>query len=468
MRSPRVKRLATIIPPLHDIGTLNPEALSSPVLVRPSVRAQFDTVASLSATIAALKADHDSLQTNLSQLINSDEQTRFTKFKKDEIEFSRKLAKREAEIEEFGRFLDRYRMNARPTFVEVDASAIGKSRKTTYDLISASLLVSNDQRGFFTKGDIERQNHELRSLIDQQEETLRLLDARLKLFNSFQQAHTAEHTLNSLRRGYPPLSLASEAPTISTELRTKLNVLANELAQLVSERKELTDRRIAEKLKLRKRRLSSEGNSVSDEDLQNSAARSWDHPKPPSTANQTSSEASIIDQESVADASSTEASSRDEILSGRADLPESHEITATVQSEAGDLADRKQDVQGPIATEANDDGIQSEEPQGDSIHLIEQHGDEDLEGNSTLQQELPDGENLDRSSIDEMASPEVNDEAEVDSAAQVEVPKEEKANGESEIDSAAQDVEVSSPPADSGEVPEAQPVAEPSGDTDDS
>jgi hypothetical protein len=383
MYSPRNKRLSPIVPPLHDIGTLNPEALSSPVLRRPSVHAQFDTVAALSATIANLKAEHDSLQGSLSQLINSDEQTRFTKFKKAELDFSQKLSKREAEIEEFGRFLDRYRMNARPTFVEVDASAIGKSRKTTYDLISASLLVSNDQRGFFTKSDIERQNHELRSLIDEQEETLRLLDARLKLFNSFQQAHTAEHTLNSLRRGYPPLSLSSEAPTIVTELRTKLSVLSNELAQLVSERKELAGKRITAKLALRKKRLLSAANSVTDEDLRNFAVRS-SNSQSPKTPN-TSQISSTIEKEIANDLSLPETTN------GEDELPQTIESKETLELREGEAeVDQKEEVatesevdtpkadqepsqseEVPIAATTDEDSAKPEEPETDSAPEVE-------------------------------------------------------------------------------------------------
>jgi hypothetical protein len=83
---------------------------------------------------------------------------------------------------------------------------------------------------------------------------LRLLTARLKLFNNFQNANTAQFTVNSLRRGCAPTSLASETPTVEVELQTKLKVLSNELAQLIAERKGLAGKRIAEKLAARKQR----------------------------------------------------------------------------------------------------------------------------------------------------------------------------------------------------------------------
>jgi hypothetical protein len=144
---------------------------------------------------------------------------------------------------------------------------MGRIHRTPYDLISASLLVSNDQRGFFGQVDISRTNSELCTLIEQQEETLKLLEARLTLFNSFHQSHTAEYALNSLRRGLPPYSLASESPTLKTELRTKMGFLRNKLSDLVQQRMALSAKAMAQKWELRRTWEKKRFSSMSDAEL---------------------------------------------------------------------------------------------------------------------------------------------------------------------------------------------------------
>jgi hypothetical protein len=107
-------------------------------------------------------------------------------------------------MDALGRFMNRYRSTARPTFVEVDASPVLASEKRRYDLINASLLVSNEQRPFFAQPDLERQTAELRALVGEQHEIRRLIGARLKLFGSFHNAQSAEFALRSLRRRRRP------------------------------------------------------------------------------------------------------------------------------------------------------------------------------------------------------------------------------------------------------------------------
>jgi hypothetical protein len=224
-----------------------------PALRQRRVYAEFDAVAQLSATLATLKSQHDVLSEQLTDAITGGNQTRFTRFERRERDFAARLVRRESELSALAKFMNRYRSSPRPTFVEVDASPALKSAKRSYELIKASLLVSNEQQPFFTQPDLERQNAELRALIDEQESVLRLVRAQLKLFRSFQNAKAVEFTLHSLRRGRAPTSAAADAPTIATELRTKLRVLSAELRQLVSERSELTRRRIAQKIAARPR-----------------------------------------------------------------------------------------------------------------------------------------------------------------------------------------------------------------------
>jgi hypothetical protein len=52
--------------------------------------------------------------------------------------------------------------------------------------LTVSLLVSNTERAFFGKEDLQKQNAELQRLIDQQNQALKLLKARLQLFTKSQ------------------------------------------------------------------------------------------------------------------------------------------------------------------------------------------------------------------------------------------------------------------------------------------
>ena len=251
-RSPRVKARATA-PRLNDVGTLNPVALDSSMFQHQSLYPTFDEVSELSTRASDLKSEIARLRRELDSLTTSESQTKFTKFQKTEMDFEKKLQERDQELDNFAKFLTVYRVDSNPTFVEVEALQ-SKRHGPIFDAINASLLVSNPQRGFFRKNDIEFQNEELKGIIGEQEKVLRLLEARLKLFSSFQSANTAQFTVESLRRGMTPTVLGGSTPTKFDEMSTKHRALSNELAALVRERKSLTQKRVAAKLVRRRRR----------------------------------------------------------------------------------------------------------------------------------------------------------------------------------------------------------------------
>ena len=251
-RSPRVKARATA-PRLNDVGTLNPVALDSSMFQHQSLYPTFDEVSELSTRASDLKSEIARLRRELDSLTTSESQTKFTKFQKTEMDFEKKLQERDQELDNFAKFLTVYRVDSNPTFVEVEALQ-SKRNGPIFDAINASLLVSNPQRGFFRKNDIQFQNEELKGIIGEQEKVLRLLEARLKLFSSFQSANTAQFTVESLRRGMTPTFLGGRTPTKFDEISTKHRALSNELAALVRERRSLTQKRVAAKLVRRRRR----------------------------------------------------------------------------------------------------------------------------------------------------------------------------------------------------------------------
>lgn len=260
MGSPRRKPLVT---PIETMGTINPEALKLPVLQSRSARMPFDIIAQLSEKAENLKERNVALKQRLSELVNDPEcENQFTRFKRNEMEFRKRLQQRDAEIKKFARFLDSYRSNAEPTFVEIEAAKISPPK---CDPITQSLLVSNNQRSFFKKETLEVQNEELKKLIEEQEEKLKLLQVRLNLYNSYQNQNTVEFTMTSLKKGDPPLTLAFSTPSKETELLTKKKTLKAELAALIKKRKVLVKKKI--KQRNRRRRILSEQKALEQIDL---------------------------------------------------------------------------------------------------------------------------------------------------------------------------------------------------------
>ena len=170
------------IPRVSDIGTVNPVVLDCPLFQYRSLNPTFDEVSDLSTRASELKSEIIRLKSELESLTTSEPQTKYTKFKKAEMDFAKKLDEREAELENFAKFLNVYRIDSNPTFVEIEALQSQRNRPM-FDAINASLLVSNPQRSFFRRNDIEFQNEELKGIIGEQEQTLRVLEARLKLFS---------------------------------------------------------------------------------------------------------------------------------------------------------------------------------------------------------------------------------------------------------------------------------------------
>ena len=242
-----------VVPALADIGTVNPEALEDEQFQHRSVYPVFEEASELAGLVAQLKAENEQLTEQLEQMVSDADETKYTKFKKSAMTFEKKLEKRERDLETFSKHLNAYRSDSFPTFVEVQALNQGR-HKPGFDAINASLLVSNQQRSFFASEFMTEKNDELKALITEQEQALRLLEARLKLFSSYEKASTTELMINSLKNGVPPGLLTNRVPTTLEELRTKQRALSSELAALVKERKSLAQRRIAAKLVRRRRR----------------------------------------------------------------------------------------------------------------------------------------------------------------------------------------------------------------------
>lgn len=311
-------------PRVSDIGTVNPVVLDCPMFQYRSLNPTFDEVSDLSTRASELRSEIIRLKSELESLTTSEPQTKYTKFKKAEMDFAKKLDEREAELENFAKFLNVYRVDSNPTFVEIEALQSQRNRPI-FDAINASLLVSNPQRSFFRRNDIEFQNEELKGIIGEQEQTLRVLEARLKLFSSYQSANTPQFTVDSLRRGMTPTILGSRTPTQVDEITAKHKALSNELASLVRERNSLKQKRIAAKLVRRRRRervrramtghesIRSGTPTASEIDVSGKMESLIDAEHSVSILNVTSNEAGETQEQALSDETQTEGQKEDSI-----------------------------------------------------------------------------------------------------------------------------------------------------------
>ena len=233
------------------VGTMNPNALSRPLLQRKTVHKSYEQFSQLSEQLEQVKNENAVLQAQLDSMLNAEKPTPFCQFKKWEIDFQDRLKEREKELQAFSRYIDTFRTQSQPTFVRVDAANV---RRPDFDSICVSLLVSNPEKYFFNKDDLVQINQQLTILIDQQADALKLLSARLNLFTQFQSRFAIQTTINSLRNNEAPSALFAEAPTRALELKTKRKMLSAELAVLIKARRELVAEKMEKRMKKRRKR----------------------------------------------------------------------------------------------------------------------------------------------------------------------------------------------------------------------
>jgi hypothetical protein len=233
----------------RDLGTLNPDSFKLPVFQRTKTHSPLEDIAELSAIAESLKETNDDLKARLDIICNYPTSI-FEKFQKDQVALDVRCRARESELHDFASHFDSFRRSSDPTFVEVDAAQV---RRMDSDPILASLLVSNDQRSFFSNANLVTWNSELVVLISRQKDSLRELNGRLKIFDEYFSENWARHTVESLKNGELPDHLAISAPSRLAELEGKRKLLQAELSRVVKIRQELAKAELAEKNRQRYR-----------------------------------------------------------------------------------------------------------------------------------------------------------------------------------------------------------------------
>jgi hypothetical protein len=230
----------------RTLGTLNPEAFSLPVFQPGQSKSAVGQVAPLAARAEQLKRLNGAWKDALRSRIARADLTVYERFLKSQMILSERLTKREAELEDLAAYFDSFRTSADPTFVEISAA-----RRTRYDALAATLLVSNRQRAFFSKADLISLNSELAALMARQREDLQHLAWRLKVFENFDTQVYIPHAIQSLRKGDRPTHAGTPTLTKLEELLAIKKELQEELSKLVVRRKDLLKPEQTRKLKRR-------------------------------------------------------------------------------------------------------------------------------------------------------------------------------------------------------------------------
>ncbi|EAY20049.1 IQ calmodulin-binding motif family protein [Trichomonas vaginalis G3] len=236
-------------------GTLNPKAFSHPLFQRSTNNTVYDEVIEHTMRAEQLKSEYDSLKSQLDEIINAPDANAFCQFEKWQQQFQQVLAERESQLEMFTKNVMSFRETTNPSFVEVMSK---KTSPIQFDTISYTLLVSNPQRGWFSSEDINKQNQDLRELIRTQENTIKVLSARLALFDQFRNKTQAQDTIKTLQNGAIPTPMQAAAPTRSVELRTTKKLMSKQLQELIDERKKVMAPKIEKKLQKRRERSQNQ------------------------------------------------------------------------------------------------------------------------------------------------------------------------------------------------------------------
>jgi hypothetical protein len=219
----------------EETGSLDKSVLDSKLPNKRESSWAYMDLNELAAKAENLKKENSRLKEDLAVLIGTkaspaiDLQARLD-------EFEKKLNQREKELESISKHFDQMGDPA-PTFIEVGTRLDGRP---AFDILAASLLVSNQQRVFFKGTEIETQNKQLKSLVVSQKEQIDALRLRLHLHQHIQHKGIGEVTVSTLKRHATPFQLVNCTVTAEREQGVRCKHLVKELQVLIKERKDLT------------------------------------------------------------------------------------------------------------------------------------------------------------------------------------------------------------------------------------
>ena len=237
--------------PKRKIGSVNPESLSLPILQKKNLYPTFNELAKLSFKAETLKNETDHLEQSFYDMLNEEENNKFCKYKKWQLDFQQRLAQRQQELQAFSRMLPTFRTTANPNNSDLIAM---KPKRFDSDNLTYTLLVNNNYRKFFSLPDINSQNDELKKLIEEQKQELSILNARLNLFRQCYQRDYPKMTVTALMNKTIPSPASTRSPDRNMEFNVEKKVLQEQLQEVIQQRKSILNARTQQKLKKREER----------------------------------------------------------------------------------------------------------------------------------------------------------------------------------------------------------------------
>lgn len=251
----------THLPPIYPLcdyysnnpGSLDLTALNNQLPNKMSQSIAYDEITNLSRIIESLQKENQMLIQKLNESINNNHNNKNSPalILEQKLEkFTEHLQERDKELVEISKCL-----SLQTNFINLQNQKRKQSKKTPiFDLFTSSLLISNDQKKFFKAPELERQNNELREMIDRQNEKIQLVKARQSIYSQLQQRNSISTKFDQLQE-FTDSSFEMIVPDQSAEQDLTIQMLQLELKSLIKTRKQLTEQQKIEKYNLRLYRL---------------------------------------------------------------------------------------------------------------------------------------------------------------------------------------------------------------------
>lgn len=230
-----------------ETGSLDVSVLNKFLPNKMEQSSAYIDVKQLAAEAEALKKEHDRLVRELQDLLKSDTESSTKSFTKQVLDFGNTMKQRDNEVNEFAKYILEPSRSKLPTFVQVE---VNKEKTNSLDVVTSSLLVSNEQRQFFKAAYLKEQNSELNELLTNQDETMRLLKRRIQLYQNVQNKNTGTQRIKTLKNGQLPRVLIQSVPEHHQELDLKFKILHSQLNDLVKQRKALKNKQNRDKIRV--------------------------------------------------------------------------------------------------------------------------------------------------------------------------------------------------------------------------
>lgn len=249
----------THLPPISPLcdyysnnpGSLDVTALNNQLPNKMSQSSAYEEITNLSEIIESLQNENKLLIQKIRESVdnnNGNIRSPALILEQKLKKFTEHLKERDKELIEISKCVI-----SKPNLINLKNQKHNK-KTPTFDLFASSLLTSNEQKNFFKAPELERQNNELRDIINRQKEKIRLVKARQSIYPQLQQKNSVSMKHDQFSIDFQNLDMMI-IPDQSAEQDLTIQMLQLELKSLIKTRQKLTNKQKIEKYNLRLYRL---------------------------------------------------------------------------------------------------------------------------------------------------------------------------------------------------------------------